>query len=256
VKRGLEEELRMLAKVQYYYQEDEEYTFRQNDQQLVRTLTKDLVRNLDLVLELKLTNMKATETLQRAQTAASTADKFLAVPDPFKETLGEIYEQIFQSLQIDNADQIIKKILETVKAAQAQAQQSNNPQSTAKVLETMAFKDMASFPEAQVAFLLRAQLLTPELALTSLTRMGYTPDAAQAALAQLGFPVAASQPTQPGQPTNANAQNQNGPTALPGGANPPGHGNTSSPQNGQPGGAPAPGGQGAGSGQLPHGAVL
>jgi hypothetical protein len=227
VKRGLEAEIRMLAECQYYYQDNEEYTYQQNDQQLIGLLTPDKVKDLDLVIELKLTNLKATERLQQSQLAANMANQFLAVPDQYKETLREIYEQIFQSLQIDNADQIIDTILKIV----SQTAQQNGPQ-FGKVLETMAFKDLAGYPEAQVKFLIDAGLLTQQEAQTAINRQSQETN---------------NEPAQTDTGTEDRSQ------AGPANGN---SGDVAAAQDSQPGSAGAPGGQGAGAAEPPYGAVL
>jgi hypothetical protein len=159
VKRGLERILRMVVRCQYYYQENEEYTFQQNDQQAIAFLNKETVRHLDLYVELTLTNLSATQKLQQAQTAANLGNQFLAIPPQYKAALKPIYEQIFQSLQIDNADEIFQSILN---ADAAMAQSSQTKSLSAKITESIAFKDLGNFLEAQLNLLEDLQLLTSD----------------------------------------------------------------------------------------------
>lgn len=160
-KRGLERILRMVVRCQYYYQENEEYTFQQNDKQAIAFLNKDTVRHLDLFVELTLTNLSATQKLQQAQIAANLGNQFLAIAPQYKDAMKPIYEQIYQALQVDNANEILEKIIATDQAAM----QSNQPKTlSAKITESIAFKDLGAFPLSQINLLekLDPPLLTPE----------------------------------------------------------------------------------------------
>ena len=239
VKRGLEEELRMLARCQYYYQEDEEYTFQQNDAQLVGLLTRDKVRDLDLVLELKLTNLKATERLQQSQLAANLGQKFLGIPPQFQEVFASVYEQIFQALQIDDADEFFKSII-TIgqQMAAQQAQQAQQQSAKRQIAETIAFKD-----------------LPPWAQLDALKELGWNPPAGAEAATQQQAAAPASQQASNQDQSYADSSNAGAPgiQAGPGVGD---NGGAQGAQGGEPSGPPDPGGEGAGAVQLPHGAML
>jgi len=157
VSRGLEAELRMLVKYQYTNQEAEKFTYQQNNQELVDILTPEMVKGLDLHVELKLTNLSASQRLEQTAAAGQVLTEFLNMPLMFQPVVKPIYVQRLSALEIDNGEQILDDLIQQGMQA---AQQQSSPQQ--KLTEQIAFKDLSAFPEAQVRWLQAVGWLTQD----------------------------------------------------------------------------------------------
>ncbi len=122
IKRGLEAVLRQLVRYQYTYQTgDEEFTYREGDLRVHGVLRREVLEGLEINIELTLTRARQLRRFDAARMAADFFAKFLAIPDEFKGVAAPLFSTIYKTLEIDNADDYFRQVVEITQLAEAEA---------------------------------------------------------------------------------------------------------------------------------------
>lgn len=125
IRRGLEAVLRQVVAYEYAYLDaDEAFPYLEGDVRQTGVLERDSVRNLELDVELLLSN--SGQDLDGAQMAVEFFTQFLAVPDAFKPVAAPLFANVYKSLQIDHADDYFQRVVEIAGGLPGSPQEEGN----------------------------------------------------------------------------------------------------------------------------------